>query len=69
MKKRILLFKGLNFILLMMFLCQPHFSFAQENQQQKSISGKITDANGNTLPGVNIILVLEPRVTKTENSH
>lgn len=56
MKKRILLFKGLNFILLMMFLCQPHFSFAQENQQQKSISGKITDANGNTLPGVNIIL-------------
>ena len=56
MKKGILLFKRLNFILLMMFLCQSQFSFAQDNQTPKSVSGKITDDKGISIPGVNITL-------------
>ena len=56
MKKRILLFKSINIMLLLMFMCQSQFSFAQDKQTTKSISGKITDDKGISIPGVNITL-------------
>ena len=52
MKK--LLIRKLNFIPLLLCLWLPNINFAQDNQVQKSITGKITDNKGNTLPGVNI---------------
>ena len=52
MKK--LLSRKLNFIPLLLCLWLPSINFAQDNQVQKSISGKITDDKGNTLPGVNV---------------
>ncbi len=56
MKQLILLIRRLNFIPLFLCLCLPNINLAQDNQAKKTISGKITDIKGNTLPGVNVIL-------------
>lgn len=56
MKKPILLSKEISYIVLFLCLWLPAIGFAQANQAQKSVSGKITDNKGNTLPGVNVTL-------------
>ncbi|UQD55496.1 TonB-dependent receptor [Flavobacterium sp. K5-23] len=54
MKQLILLIRRLNFIPLLLCLWIPNISLAQENQAQKTISGKITDHTGSSVPGVNL---------------
>jgi hypothetical protein len=54
MYKPFLLFKEISLVTLFLCLLLPIIGFAQGNQ--KTISGKITDAKGISLPGVNVIL-------------
>lgn len=52
MKK--LLSRKFYFLPLLLCLWLPNINFAQANQAQKTISGKVTDDKNNTLPGVSI---------------
>ncbi|MDL2144341.1 TonB-dependent receptor [Flavobacterium tructae] len=52
MKK--LLIRKFYFLPLLLCLWLPNINFAQANQAQKTISGKVTDDKNNTLPGVSI---------------
>jgi TonB-dependent starch-binding outer membrane protein SusC len=56
MNRPILLIKKINFIIFFLCLWLPNIGTAQDNQTQNSVTGKITDNKGMSLPGVNITL-------------